>query len=67
VAAKSKDPVEKEIQDNLETAEEDKSGETKCDNHPQRKGRNFTGGNAYSINLCDECTPPWFKDEDASL
>ena len=26
----------------------------------------FSGNNAYLVNLCDECTPPWFKDEDAA-
>lgn len=59
-----KTEVEKEIQDNLETSEGEKSAETKCDNHPQRHGRNYTGNGAYSINLCEECTPPWFTDED---
>lgn len=62
-----KDPVEKEIQENLETSDEPRSDDLKCDNHPYRKARNFTGGNAYSVNLCDECTPAWFKDEEAAL
>lgn len=57
---KPKDPAEKEVQANLETSEEPRSDELKCDNHPYRKARNFTGGGSYSINLCDDCTPPWF-------
>lgn len=57
---------EKEQQDNLATAEEDRSDEIKCDNHPRRKARNFTGGGAYSVNLCDECTPAWFTDEETA-
>lgn len=60
-------PTKEERESNLETSEEDKSAETKCDNHPQRYGRNYTSGGAISVNLCDECTPPWFKDEEASL
>lgn len=55
------DPVEAEIAANAEVADQDKSSETKCDNHPGRKGRNFTGGGSYSINLCDDCTPSWFQ------
>ncbi len=50
----------KDVADNVETAAEPRSDDLKCDNHPQRKARNFTGGNAYSINLCDECTPAHF-------
>lgn len=57
---------EKETQANVETAAEDRSDEVKCDNHPRRKARTFTGGGAYSVNLCDECTPPWFKDEESA-
>lgn len=44
-------------------AEADKSKDEFCENHPGRKGRVFTGGNAYYTVLCDECTPPWFKSE----
>lgn len=59
----SKDPVKAEAEANAKAAEEDKSAETKCDNHPGRQGRNFTGGGSYSINLCDECldATPWLK------
>ena len=46
-----------------EESEEDKS-EVKCDNHPHRKARTFTGGGAFEIHLCDECTPPWFKTDE---
>jgi hypothetical protein len=63
----AKDPAVKEAEANAEVASEDRSSDTKCDNHPGRKGRNFTGGGSYSINLCDECTPPWFKDESPAL
>lgn len=35
--------------------------DTKCDNHPDRKAKTFTGGGAFEIHLCDECTPAWFK------
>lgn len=56
----AKDPALKEAQSNQAVAEEPK--EVKCDNHPSRKARNFTGNGAYSINLCDECTPPWFTE-----
>ena len=58
----AKSPEVKEAEANADAAAQDKSAETKCDNHPQRQGRNFTGGGSYSINLCDECTPPWFRD-----
>lgn len=58
-----KDPAVTEAEANAEVAAEDKSAETKCDNHPGRQGRNFTGGGSYSINLCDECTPKWFKQD----
>jgi hypothetical protein len=54
----------KEVQDNLEVADQPREDDVKCDNHPQRKARNFTGNGAYSVNLCDECTPSWFKSED---
>lgn len=46
-----------------EESEEDKDS-VKCDNHPQRKARTFTGGGAFKIHLCDECTPSWFKPEE---
>lgn len=39
----------------------------KCDNHPDRDAKTYTGGNFYRVNLCPECTPPWFKDEEAAL
>lgn len=61
-----KDAAVKETEKNVAVSEEPRSDEVKCDNHPGRKARNFHGG-AYSINLCEECTPPWFKDEDAAL
>lgn len=59
----TKPPEVKEAEANAAVAAEDKSAETKCDNHPRRKGRNFTGGGSYSINLCDECldATPWLK------
>jgi hypothetical protein len=43
----------------------DKSADedVKCDNHPQRKGKTFTGGGSYKIHLCDECTPKHFNDQ----
>lgn len=59
----AKTPVEKEVADNVAVAEEDRSDDVKCDNHPHRKARTFTGGGSYSVNLCDECTPAWFKDQ----
>lgn len=59
--------VPTDVADNVETSEEPRSDDLKCDNHPYRKARNFTGGNVYSVNLCDVCTPPWFKDAEASL
>lgn len=34
----------------------------KCDNHPDRVGKTFTGGGAYEIHLCEYCTPTWLKD-----
>jgi hypothetical protein len=58
----TKSPEVKESEANAKVAAEDKSDEVKCDNHPHRKARNFTGGGSYSINLCDECTPTWFLD-----
>lgn len=58
-------PESADLIENVETSEEPKS--VKCDNHPGRKGRNYTGANSYSINLCDECTPPWFQNKDTSL
>lgn len=58
----AKTPAEKELADNAETAEEPKDDDVKCDNHPGRKARTFTGNGAYEVHLCDECTPPWFKD-----
>jgi hypothetical protein len=64
--SQSKDPGKTEVRKNVEVAEAEKSDDVTCDNHPGRKARNFTGGGAYSINLCDECTPPWFKNEDAA-
>jgi hypothetical protein len=63
VPSKPKDPAEVEAKANAEVAAEDRSDDVKCDNHPQRKARTFTGGGTYSVNLCDECTPSWFKDE----
>lgn len=63
----AKDPAVKEAEANAKVAEEDRSDDVKCDNHPHRKARTFTGGNAYVVNLCDECTPEWFKDEGAAL
>jgi hypothetical protein len=63
VPSKPKDPVEAEAKANAEVAAEDRSDDVKCDNHPGRKARTFTGGGAYSVNLCPECTPSWFKDE----
>lgn len=67
MAAKS--PVEKEQEKNVAVAEEPKDDEVKCDNHPRRKARTFTGNNAYKINLCDECldATPWFKDQEVAL
>lgn len=62
----AKTPVEKEVADNVAVAEEDRSDDVKCDNHPGRKARTFTGNGAYEINLCPECTPPWFEDENYS-
>ena len=59
-----KNPVEKEVAANVAVAEEPREDEVKCDNHPQRKARTFTGNGAYAINLCEECTPVWFKDPD---
>lgn len=53
-------PPVKETQALQAEAEEGKSDE-KCHNHPDRKGTVFTGGNAYYVVLCDECTPAWFK------
>ena len=40
--------------------------EVKCDNHPDRAARTFTANNAIKVNLCEECTPPWFKNADAA-
>lgn len=59
----AKDPVVKESEANAEVAAEERSDELKCDNHPYRKARNFTGGGSYNLNLCDECTPSWFKTD----
>ena len=56
----TKDPVEKEIEVRATEAEADKNA--KCDNHSGRRARTFTGGGAYEIHLCDECTPEWFGD-----
>jgi hypothetical protein len=58
VAAKG--TAEKELEVRAEEAEAEK--DSYCDNHPQRKARTFTGGGAYEIHLCDECTPPHFTD-----
>lgn len=58
-----KTPVEKEVADNAAVAEEPRDDDVKCDNHPQRKARTFTGNGAYEVHFCDECTPPWFQDE----
>jgi hypothetical protein len=60
----TKTPQQREAEANAEAAEKDKSADTKCDNHPGRKGRNFTGGGSYSINLCDEClgATPWLSE-----
>jgi hypothetical protein len=60
----AKTDVEKEAEANAKVAAEDRSDDIKCDNHPHRKARNFTGGGSYSINLCDECTPPWFLSDE---
>lgn len=57
-----KTEVAKEAAANAAVAEEPRSDDVKCDNHPQRKARTFNGDNAYVLHLCDECTPPWFKD-----
>lgn len=59
----AKDPAVKEVEANAAVATEPRSDDIKCDNHPGRKARNFTGNNSYSLNLCDECTPAWFKNE----
>lgn len=57
----SKNNAENETQpEPFETSEPKDS--VKCDNHPDRDGHNFTGDGAFSINLCEECTPSWFKD-----
>ena len=45
-------------------AESDGDKDTRCDNHPQRKARTYTGGGAFEIRLCEECTPPWFKADE---
>jgi hypothetical protein len=63
----AKDPVAKEVAKNVEVSEEPKDDGVKCDNHPGRKARTYTGNGAYEVNLCDECAPPWFKDEMSSL
>lgn len=63
----AKDPVKKEVDANVKVADEPREDDVKCDNHPGRKARTFTGNGAYEIHLCDECTPPWFKNEDAAL
>jgi hypothetical protein len=55
--------VKTEAAKNAEVATGDKSDDVKCDNHPGRKARVFTGGGSYSLRLCDECTPPWFTEE----
>jgi hypothetical protein len=54
-------PSVEERDANADVAEGDK--DAKCDNHPQRKARHYTGGGSYSVNLCDECAPPWFTEE----
>lgn len=56
-----KTDADRELEDNVEVAEAPLSDEVKCDNHPARKARTFTGNGAYSLNLCTECTPPWFE------
>lgn len=61
--SQSKNPekyVEKKV---AETAAGEKSDDVTCDNHPGRKARNFNGGGGFSVNLCDECTPPWFETD----
>lgn len=42
---------------------EEQSDGVKCDNHPDRDAKTFTQDGAIEVNLCEECTPPWFKDE----
>ena len=60
-----KSAEQKQIEDNLEVSEQDKSDEVKCDNHPRRKARTFTANGAIApVHWCDECTPPWYKDEE---
>ncbi len=56
----AKDSVEKELEIRAQEAEGEK--DSKCDNHPGRKARTFTGGGVYDIHLCDECTPAHFSD-----
>jgi hypothetical protein len=37
--------------------------QVKCDNHPDRDAVTYTlDGRIAPINLCEECTPSWFKN-----
>ena len=57
--------AKKGAEDNAEVSEEPRSDDAKCDNHPHRKARTFTANGAIApIHLCDECTPPWFQDDE---
>ena len=46
--------------------EPDPEPEVKCDNHPDVAGTTYTGGGAFRVNLCEACTPPWFKDKESA-
>lgn len=58
----AQDPEKYEADKNAAVAGEPRSDEVKCDNHPDRDARTFTGGGSYLVNLCEECTPSWFQD-----
>lgn len=56
-------PENRRTEEESTPQESGKDDSVRCDNHPDREGRTFTGGGVYEIHLCDECTPSWFKDE----
>lgn len=48
-----------------ETTSNDEEKQAKCDNHPHRNATTFDqGGAIVPINLCEECTPEWFRSDD---